>query len=334
MVDAVMLYQYFKQRLVSKEVIIPSLEELANSGGGTFRATCERIGGPHAFKRPQIEAEMGGSLAEYYAPRNVRPKMEDYDVCVRIEIFGYRVIVGTQINVSDLSKDRHFLKFRNAVTVKTNIAYALVRLGNVKPGHTILDPFCGSGTLLLEALEVYNKKVFCIGMDVSKRSANGARDNALAENYGPDVCKFVCSDARSLRRHVADESVDAIISNLPWGVQTGQKNSVSDLGTLYEIFLRTSWYVLKPGGRIVMLVLRGLQTTRIVRKLSGRFKLLSVNVIRTTNNLPSIICVEKIANDEVRDSIKGQLAYLNQYVHVSPEMYQAIHMEALDDDAK
>lgn len=334
LVTAEMLYEHFKKLIVNKDVVISSMEQLADSGGGTFRATCDRIGGPHAFVRTDVEREMGGSLAEYYHTRKVKPKMEDYDVCIWIEIVGYRVIVGTQINVSDLSKDRHFLKFRNAVTVKTNIAYALVRLGNIQPGHTVLDPFCGSGTLLLEALEVFQKKIFCIGLDVSKRSAAGSQENALAENFGSDVCKFVCSDARGLRRHVDDESVDAIISNLPWGVQTGPKNSVTDLGTLYEIFLRTAWYVLKPGGRIVMLVLRGLQTMRIVRKLSGRYKLLSVNVVRTTNNLPSILVVEKLAADDVRDSIKGQLAYMNQYVTVSPEMYQAIHMEAIDEEEK
>jgi tRNA G10 N-methylase Trm11/alkylated DNA repair dioxygenase AlkB len=325
LVTATTMYDYFKKQLGEKRVRISSLEDLET---GTFRATCERIGGPHAFQRPEVESEMGGAMAEYFYPK-LRPKMEDYDVCVRVDIVGYRVIVGTQLNVCDLSKDRHFLKFRNAVTVKTNLAYAMVRLANLQPGACIADPFCGSGTIVLEALEVCKKQVYCVGMDVSKRSANGARENAVAENCGDDVCKFVCSDARGLRRHLEDDSVDAIVSNLPWGVMTGQ---TSDLKTLYEIFLRNSWYVLKPGGRVVMLVLRGLQVTRIVRKLSGRYRLLSVNVVRTTNNLPCIIVIEKLAADELRESIKGQLAYMNQYVNVSPEIYQAIHTEDIDDE--
>jgi len=128
-----------------------------------------------------------------------------------------------------------------------------------------------------------------------------------------------------------DESVDAIVTNLPWGVMTGQKN-VSDLQTMYEVFLRTSWYVLKDGARVVMLVLRGLQLTRIIRKLSGRYRLLSVNVVRTTNNLPCIIVIEKLARDELRESFKGQLAYLSKYVNFSPEIYEAIHMETIDGD--
>ena len=111
---------------------------------------------------------------------------------------------------------------------------------------------------------------------------------------------------------------------------TGHKN-VSDLQSMYEVFLRTAWYILKDKGRIVMLVLRGLQLTRIIRKLSGRYRLLSVNCVRTTNNLPSIVVVEKIATDEVRDAVKRQLGYLAQFVNVSSEMYNAVHYEKIDE---
>jgi hypothetical protein len=54
-------------------------------------------------------------------------------------------------------------------------------------------------------------------------------------------------------------------------------------------------------------------------------------VVRTTNNLPSIVIVEKVAVDEVRESIKGQLAYFKKYVNVSPEIYHAIHNEDIDE---
>ena len=139
------------------------------------------------------------------------------------------------------------------IKIKTNLAYAMVRLANIGDSTTmtgdgycrILDPFCGSGTLLLEALDVYGPQKLrgCLGMDVSRRSANGARENATAEGYNAEILKFVCCDARSLRRHVKsvprkvengntnkkekqeneeeeeEEAVmDAIITNLPWYV--------------------------------------------------------------------------------------------------------------------
>jgi tRNA (guanine6-N2)-methyltransferase len=206
----------------------------------------------------------------------------------------------------------------------------MIRCANNQKGVRILDPFCGSGTLLLEALDMYDKQLSCLGLDVSKRSVEGSRKNAEAEQCNSNVCQFVCADARSLRRHAPDNSVDAIISNLPWGVMTGHKN-VNDLQTMYEVFLRNAWYVLKANARIVMFVLRGLQVTRIIRKLSGRYRLLCVNVVRTANNLPCIIVIEKLVTDEIRDSIKLQLMHLNQFVNVSPEIYNAIHTETIDE---
>eukprot|EP00984_Skeletonema_dohrnii_P000929 scaffold302_cov91-Skeletonema_dohrnii-CCMP3373.AAC.5 len=326
-INGEMLYQYYKEKLVSGESSIPSLVELEK--GGTFRVSCDRIGSGQGFTGPELEFEIGGAMSEFYT--HIKPKMTDFDILIRADVVATKVIVGTQINVDDLSKQRHFLRFRNAVTLKTNLAYAMIRMAAIKKGDLVCDPFCGSGTILLEALDVYRtEQIKCVGMDVSRRSANGARENAIAEGFNDDVCQFHCCDARNFKRHLTDESVDAIVSNLPWGVITGQKN-VSDLQTMYEIFLRNAWYVLKDGGRIVMLVLRGLQLTRIIRKLSGRYRLLSVNVVRTTNNLPSIVVIEKLAVDEVRTSVKRQLGYLAQFVNVSSEMYSALNYEKIDE---
>ena len=341
------LYEHVKQLLVDKKMKVEVIESSSGGssrggddddddggGGGTFRVSCERIGGPHAWQAPDVEYEIGGAFAEYYEDKNWRPKMRNYDVEIRADVVGNQVLIGTQLNLQDLSKGRHFLQYRNAVTIKSNLAYVMCRLANLNCGNRLIDPFCGSGTLLLEAQQIYGGTLRCIGMDLSRRSAQGAADNAEAEGYGPDRCRFVCSDARGLRRHVdtGDSSVDAICSNLPWGVQTGQNQSTSDLQTMYEVFLRNSWYVLKPYGRVVMLVLRGLQLVRTVQKLSGRFRLVHVNVVRTTNNLPSIIVVEKLPVDVQRESLKSQLAHLNQFVSFSPEIYRSIHTEDVWDD--
>ncbi|VEU39051.1 unnamed protein product [Pseudo-nitzschia multistriata] len=333
------LYEHVKEQLTSDSISFlpePRDDNDSDLRKLTFRVTSDRVGGPHSWQTPEVEYEIGGAVAEVYGNKyGWKPKMSNYDVHLRADVIGNLVVIGTQLNVHDLSKGRHFARYRNAVTIKTNLAYAMVRLANLRDGDTLLDPFCGSGTLLLEALEMHKGTLRnCLGMDVSRRSAVGARANARAEGYASDqTCRFVCSDARSLRRHVdADGSVDAVVTNLPWGIMTGQNQSVSSLQTLYEVFLRNAWYVLRPGGRVVMLVLRGLQVMRIVRKLSGRFRLLHANVVRTTNNLPCIVVVEKLPTDEVRESIKGQLAHLNNFVSVSPEIYRSIHTEDVDDD--
>lgn len=55
-------------------------------------------------------------MSEYYD--HCKPKLRDYDVNVLAFVIGANVVIGTQLNVMDLSKNRHFLEFRNAVTIK------------------------------------------------------------------------------------------------------------------------------------------------------------------------------------------------------------------------
>jgi alkylated DNA repair dioxygenase AlkB len=52
LIDGETLYQYFKKRLVDGSASISTLAELKD---GTFRTTCERFGGPHAFRAPEVE---------------------------------------------------------------------------------------------------------------------------------------------------------------------------------------------------------------------------------------------------------------------------------------
>lgn len=48
---------------------------------------------------------------------------------------------------------------------------------------------------------------------------------------------------------------DLVVTNPPWGVQTGKN---ADLTDLYRKFLSGSWNVVKPGGFLVCFVLRAM----------------------------------------------------------------------------
>ena len=119
-IDGEALYQFYKRRLEDKRDLIPSMAVATSEKPRTFRVTCDRIGGPHAFQAPNVEYEVGGAMSEIYTA--CKPKMTNYDVHVRVDVVGDKVIVGTQLNVEDLSK-RHFVRYRNAVTLKTNVSY-------------------------------------------------------------------------------------------------------------------------------------------------------------------------------------------------------------------
>jgi len=333
-VDGEALYQFYKKRLESNQTQIPDIANATTKT--TFRVTSERIGGGHQFRSPDVEYEIGGALSEFYT--SSQPKMQDYDINVRVDVICDHVIVGTQLNVVDLSLRQKQLPYRNSVTLKTNLAYVMLRLANIEKKSTndgsflLVDPFCGAGTILLEAMDITGGVgMRTVGMDVSRRALNGAAENARTLGYNEDTCSFHCCDARGIRRHVEVDTADAVVSNLPWGVRTGQNQGVQDLQQMYEVFLRTSWYCLKPGGRVVMLVLRGLQMMRILRKLAGRYAILKIFVVRTSNNLPCIVVAEKLVEDTMHESIKQQLNYMSSFINISTEMYHAINMEEIED---
>jgi tRNA (guanine6-N2)-methyltransferase len=70
----------------------------------------------------------------------------------------------------------------------------------------------------------------------------------IANNTAPPTVLLYQGDATDLR--LADRTVDAVLSNLPWGKQVTPE---TDLASLYRGILTTSARVLSPRGRAVLL---------------------------------------------------------------------------------
>lgn len=276
---AVRIYNAMAERLKKGQLAVAPLA----AGAKSFRTSCDRSG-KHDFSSQEVEYEAGGALQEFYG---TKCKMKKPDVTVRIGVTGELVFIGTQLHEDDLAKRRKY-KFVNRVTLKSNLAACMLRKANLlspRPGARMLDMFCGSGTVLLEWADTVrcNKAaaksgdsgplaIEAVGIDVSLGAVNGARANAEAETV-EGCCSFIKCDAKAMRAQLEDGTFDAIVTNVPWGVQTGNDAKV-DLEKLYEMVLRNSWHLLRPRGRVVMLVLRGLQVLQILRRLSFRFKIL------------------------------------------------------------
>lgn len=125
---------------------------------------------------------------------------------------------------------------------------------NLSLGQQIADPFCGTGTILMEGL-VVGRKV--IGVDIDRRQVERAKAN-LNWLTGQDptlpMPMIKLGDARGLSA-VLGQKVDAIVTEPDLGPNTllsRQSNVLSKLENLYmECF--TDWKnVLKPGGMVVI----------------------------------------------------------------------------------
>ena len=293
------LYNILKEK---DSIAIPTLEKAAH-----FRVTCMRLG-KHKFHATDVEMEVGGALHERYE----KPaKMKGYEKCIRADVVINTVVLATLVNNTEdgvpLSK-RHKLAFVRTVTLKPNVAYAMLRLAQVQDGDDILDPFVGSGTILLEAAEVF-KNVTGFGLDRSGAAVKGSKANATAANLDHRM-SFVQGNARTLHKHFIDKKFDRIISNFPWGIKTGQ---TAEIRELYKGSIYSAWGALKPGGILCCIVLHDQITIQLLRS-SGNWDILSAKVVKTGGKLPSIIVARRREQDTLLYSLKKQRAGAYQYL--------------------
>lgn len=103
---------------------------------------------------------------------------------------------------------------------------------------TLLDPCCGSGTIVAEARAV---GWTALGRDIDPDAVSIARRNVRS-------ARFEIGDARELPYD--DASIDAVVSNLPFGRQY----TVDDQQGWQRAVLAEVARVTRPGGRVVLLV--------------------------------------------------------------------------------
>jgi SAM-dependent methyltransferase len=197
--------------------------------------------------------------------------------------------------VGPLYHSRRFPALRR-VPASTNpvIAALLAQLLKVRPGDVVYDPFCGAGTLLVEvaALDV---DAVLLGSDVSWSALAEAVGNraVLAGRFG-SVSLFQSVPlfrADAGRLPVATDSVDRLVSNLPFGKRVGS-HSVNV--KLYPAFLAELSRVLRIDGRAVLLTDDKNLLRRSVQATPGTRILREVQVATGGNELhPTAFVLER-----------------------------------------
>ena len=140
------------------------------------------------------------------------------------------------------------------------IARIMVNLSACAPGLVLLDPFCGVGTILQEALL---ERAMVVGMDINPWCIKATSENLewLVREYGLEGSDFrvLQGDVTKLVEKIGQEAVDCIVCEPDLGpalrqVPTGPyaEKIIEKLKPLYFGFLEQAYRALKPSGRLVL----------------------------------------------------------------------------------
>jgi tRNA G10 N-methylase Trm11 len=142
-----------------------------------------------------------------------------------------------------------------------NLALPPDRTQNLAFLPTLLDPFCGSGTILMEAALMGINNL--IGSDISEKAISDTKNNLnwLGQknpNFKSQISnlRLFKTSATEISKNIAKNSVDAIVTEPYLGPQRGAHNvqkTINDLEKLYSASLKEFAKIIKPSGRVVMI---------------------------------------------------------------------------------
>lgn len=123
----------------------------------------------------------------------------------------------------------------------------------------ILDPFCGSGTVLMEAYLLGFKNI--IGSDLSDKAISDSIKNIdwiidFKKDEKKNNIKIFQSDVLLLEKSIEKKSIDYIVCEPYLGPQRGYKKFdevLEELNLLYSKALEVFYQILKPQGRVCMI---------------------------------------------------------------------------------
>ncbi|MBS3136096.1 hypothetical protein J4401_03995 [Candidatus Woesearchaeota archaeon] len=250
-------------------------EKLSKWPGQSFRVSSSVI--DSQLSAEEINMETGKSILEKKS--KLRVDLAKPDITVDVHIIGGHAYICIDYSGEGMSK-RSYRLFSSPRNIKSNIAYCMVRMSGYKRGEALLDPFCVSGSIAIEAaiynnmfpVRFFDKKFPFMkftefdfdGLDSKKnteknnifaidsqfKNVDAARKNAKVAGIHKAI-SFSRLDIEWLDTKFESESIDRIVTCLP---VIGRYSNRKEIMKVYSEFFHQVEFVLKPSGRIVACV--------------------------------------------------------------------------------
>ncbi len=306
----------YRAKLLSRVVVLLALEEFESlsdiyriargldyaeyiSEGQSFAVRCKRQG-EHDFTSMDVNSIVGKAVLDSH-PGEIKVNLNAPDVIVRCYVRGNRFMLGIDTTGEKALYKRGYRVYNHPASLNPAIAHAMVRLSGFSEKDTFIDPFCGGGTICIEAVhrlfsvpnffrddyafwrlkflpiqefveikrEIDSRvkigKARVYGCELFEKHIRGARENARSARV--EVEFFKCDATR------VNLNYDRIVSNLPFGLRIGKKKLVHKL---YQDFIEN---LNKSDFKTCVLLLEDYSQFSYTKRISILYGNLPANII-------------------------------------------------------
>ncbi len=245
----------------------------------TFAIRCLRVG-THDFTSIDVGRVAGQAVIDsYLESKNVRLKvnLDEPDVIIRVDVINDEVFIGIDTTGDDGLHKRGYRVYNHPAPLNPTIAASLVKLSGWNESEILVDPMCGSATILIEAAmigrnlppgrfrsfafeKIYNfdyveieeslrfPDLKIIGIEKFRKHLKGAKENIKSAEV--EGCIELIKGDATLIGEFIKKCIDVVITNPPYGLRIGRKKIIEDL---YCGFLKSLRNVIHNDSRIVVI---------------------------------------------------------------------------------
>jgi tRNA (guanine10-N2)-dimethyltransferase len=247
----------------------------------SFAVRSLRIGGALRYlNRARLEREIGAVLQEKSC--GVKVNLDCPNVTFLCIVSSRGLLLGevTHSRVPGLIASRRPRKrpVFHPSTMQPKLARCIVNLARPPEGAIFLDPFCGVGGILLEAVAI---RCRAVGADADPRMVRGARTNL--RHYGAKPLGLIVADATK----IPIRGVGSIVTDPPYGREASTRGRKLDM--LIQEFLPIAHSVLSRKGHLCICCPSELRIMSIAKRAG--FKLVESHLLYVHRSLTRRILV-------------------------------------------
>jgi len=168
------------------------------------------------FNVPELEKAMGDMITKF---SKAQVSFKNPDVTIYLIFTKQENFFGFSKRLENENRPKKIIKYPHELDWK--LTRAMINLIGLKEGETVCDPFCGTGTTLLEAESM---GIHAIGLDFDEKMYHISKENLDANGY---KSKIIRADFSQLTELV--DEFDGIVTDLPYGIASKSSEKPEEL---------------------------------------------------------------------------------------------------------